>query len=66
MADKPDPPWHASCERAPQPLASGTPASPRRVTSEELFGDAFEIEIDHRGVLYRLRRTSLGKLILTK
>ncbi len=39
----------------------------RRVSSEQLFaGGAVELQIDHRGVLYRLKQTALGKLILTK
>ena len=41
--------------------AAGTP-----VDSALLFGGASELLIDHRGVLYRLKQTSLGKLILTK
>lgn len=39
---------------------------PTRYTSEVLFGDAVEVEIVHRQQVYRLRRTSQGKLILTK
>lgn len=35
-------------------------------TSQALFRGALEIHIQHDGVLYRLRKTSLGKLILTK
>ncbi len=39
----------------------------RRLTSEQLFaGGAVEVEIEHQQQVYRLRRTSLGKLILTK
>jgi hemin uptake protein HemP len=38
----------------------------RRVLSDELLGRDQEIEILHGQALYRLRRTSLGKLILTK
>lgn len=38
----------------------------RRVTSRDLLGDANELEIEHGGMLYRLRLTALGKLILTK
>ena len=34
--------------------------------SEQLFGRAQEVGIRHEGHLYRLRRTKLGKLILTK
>ncbi len=36
------------------------------IASDVLFAGATEIEIAHRGVLYRLRKTALGKLILTK
>ena len=32
----------------------------------QLFGRAHEVGIRHEGHLYRLRRTKLGKLILTK
>ena len=46
---------------APQPL---TPV--RAVPSEALFDGALELHIEHRGALYRLRQTALGKLILTK
>lgn len=38
----------------------------RRVSSEALLGNEREVEIEHSGQLYRLRLTSLGKLILTK
>jgi hemin uptake protein HemP len=57
----------------PHPNPSATAAAgiglpaPRRITSEELFaGGAVEIQIEHQQQLYRLRRTALGKLILTK
>lgn len=36
------------------------------LNSRDLFGIANELIIDHRGQHYRLRITSLGKLILTK
>lgn len=49
---------------APERIA-GNKAT-RRVPSFELFSDAQELEIEHNGALYRLRQTSLGKLILTK
>ncbi len=49
---------------ATPPVAS--PTSRRRLTSQALLGNDREIEIDHAGQLYRLRLTSLGKLILTK
>jgi hemin uptake protein HemP len=44
--------------------ATGTPLA--AVKSESLFKGAAELQIDHGGVMYRLRQTSLGKLILTK
>jgi hemin uptake protein HemP len=37
-----------------------------RVSSEQLFAGASVVEIEHQGVVYYLRKTSLGKLILTK
>ena len=55
---------------AVEPVNSGPggPAAPgaRRWRSAELFGPAQEIEIEHGQAIYRLRQTSLGKLILTK
>lgn len=38
----------------------------RTVTSEELLQGGTEVVIRHAGETYRLRRTSKGKLILTK
>jgi len=37
-----------------------------RFSTTWLFQSAKEIEIEHRGDVYRLRQTALGKLILTK
>jgi hemin uptake protein HemP len=37
-----------------------------RITSQQLFAGAHELEIMHQGAQYRLRQTALGKLILTK
>jgi hemin uptake protein HemP len=42
------------------------PTAPRRLDSNSLFAGAVEIEIEHQDQIYRLRKTSLGKLILTK
>jgi hemin uptake protein HemP len=58
----------------PSPPATPAPASPpptvrdevQRISSEVLLAGAQEVQIEHRGALYRLRQTSLGKLILTK
>jgi hemin uptake protein HemP len=51
-------------------LGSAACAQPRtsapRLSSDALFGSAHEIEIEHGGHLYRLRKTQLGKLIMTK
>ena len=53
--------------KTPGACPSGRSApSPAAVKSEALFEGASEVLIDHRGVMYRLRLTSLGKLILTK
>lgn len=38
----------------------------RSITSEQLFAEFPEVQIAHGDAVYRLRRTSLGKLILTK
>jgi hemin uptake protein HemP len=45
---------------------STAPAGPLLISSEQLFAGASEVQIRHRGALYRLKKTSLGKLILTK
>jgi hemin uptake protein HemP len=42
------------------------PPLPPLVRSEQLFGRGTELRIEHRGAIYRLRQTALGKLILTK
>jgi hemin uptake protein HemP len=42
------------------------PAQVRSITSEQLFADCPEVQIAHGDAVYRLRQTSLGKLILTK
>jgi hemin uptake protein HemP len=47
------------------PLSAVVPALPR-VSSRALLGRSRELEIEHAGALYRLRLTSLNKLILTK
>jgi hemin uptake protein HemP len=47
--------------------ATAAPSHPlRRIESVALLAGAREIEIEHRGELYRLRCTNKGKLILTK
>jgi hemin uptake protein HemP len=57
---------------APAPLVTTVPSTSRaavttvRIDSAQLFGAAVEVQIDHHGAIYRLKRTALGKLILTK
>ncbi len=46
-------------------LATDRTSMPR-LQSNDLLGAHQEIEIEHGTAVYRLRRTSLGKLILTK
>ena len=36
------------------------------LNSAELFADRIEVQIQHGDATYRLRKTALGKLILTK
>jgi hemin uptake protein HemP len=51
---------------APLPAPSAQAEPPRRLSSRELLAGSREIEIVHGSQCYRLRLTSLGKLILTK
>jgi hemin uptake protein HemP len=67
-ADPTPEPREAAAGDAPAtapPQAEGT-RRPARVSSAQLFQGATELQIEHRGALYRLRQTALGKLILTK
>ncbi len=48
------------------PVASTGGDAARTVASAALFRGASELRIDHGGVIYRLKLTALGKLILTK
>jgi hemin uptake protein HemP len=56
--------------REDRPSFESPPAQPapypRRISSHALLGSGREVEILHGTQLYRLRLTSLGKLILTK
>ena len=52
---------------AARPAAPAQPAAAARpISSDALFRGASELQITHRGSLYRLKQTALGKLILTK
>ncbi len=46
--------------------APARPANVRSISSQQLFADFSEVQITHGDTVYRLRQTSLGKLILTK
>jgi hemin uptake protein HemP len=48
------------------PSAANGPGSPPHWHSRQLFGPHAEVSIAHGDAVYRLRVTSLGKLILTK
>lgn len=54
--------------QARQPARATAPAAAtdRRIDSATLLGPGGELFIDHHQQVYRLRLTSLGKLILTK
>lgn len=48
------------------PVVKSAPGDIKVVSFEEIAGDQKEVLIDNHGDIYRLRRTRLGKLILTK
>lgn len=68
LAGRPtEPPLSTACGAAEQrPASAPASAAPRRWHSADLLGAHREIEIEHGQVIYRLRLTSLGKLLLTK
>jgi len=70
MANSIQPRVRPPCSPAAGVADLGTvPASARcraRLSTRALFGADNEIEIQHGEAIYRLRITSLGKLILTK
>ena len=53
-------------QAAPPPAPEPPPSRPSAVRFTDLAGSAAEVEIEHAGQLYRLRRTRAGKLLLTK
>jgi hemin uptake protein HemP len=59
----PDAPPAPATATVPAPAA---PAAVRCIDGEQLFAGAREVQIVHGGALYRLKRTALNKLILTK
>lgn len=53
--------------KPPSPAPPPAPAAqPPRWSSRVLLGGTQEAEIEHANIVYRLRLTALGKLILTK
>jgi len=63
------PPEDLTRPASARPVAEPRDAAPRPgepIASETLFAGAREVQILHRGSLYRLKQTALGKLILTK
>lgn len=60
-APRPTPIAHATIA-SPAPAAAACP----RWASQQLLGASPMAEIEHGGQIYRLRVTSLGKLIMTK
>lgn len=49
----------------PPPDVAQAAATPARIASETLLGEARQVVILHNGREYRLRQTQAGKLILT-
>jgi hemin uptake protein HemP len=62
-------PPHPLPDAPARSAAQGVPCRPdpaRRLRSIDLLQGADEVLIEHDGACYRLRRTALGRLILTK
>ena len=47
-----------------QPITDAVPLAD--LSTDDLFGEATELTIQHRGMVYTLRITRQGKLLLTK
>ena len=60
------PPENTTRPASARPAAAPRAAAGEPIASEALFAGAREVQILHRGSLYRLKQTALGKLILTK
>lgn len=65
LEQQPKPPLRSAEVRSPATEPARGPAIPL-LRSEDLFGRAREILIEHSGGYYRLRVTHSNKLILTK
>jgi len=69
IASSPDDLANHDADAFERSFVTGVPAraaNVRSITSEQLFGEFPEVQIAHGDAVYRLRQTSLGKLILTK
>ena len=64
MTAEPPPPSDPPVQ-IPPPAPVAAPVRPR-VRFGDLAGEAAEVEVEHAGQIYRLRRTRAGKLLLTK
>ena len=53
-------------ERPSHDSPGQAPAPSKVISSRELMADESEISIAHEDIVYRLRKTHTGKLILTK
>lgn len=64
----PPPPWKppAAAADVANTSVGQSPAGTTSVESDALLGSRGELKITHNGEIYSLRRTRLGKLILTK
>ena len=66
MTAEPPSPQPRNVPPPPPAAPAGPPAPPARVRFGDLAGPSAEVEIEHAGQIYRLRRTRAGKLLLTK
>jgi hemin uptake protein HemP len=66
MSPLPAPTPDKKQDPVPTSAAGHKDARRRHIFSSALFDGGRAVEIDHAGVMYTLRQTSKGKLILTK
>jgi hemin uptake protein HemP len=59
-------PWTAADARTPAAFPAAWPASTPTIASTDLLRGQRLVLIEHHGLVYQLRATSQGKLILTK
>lgn len=67
MPSKSPSPHDASDDVSKHPIKPDTASSSKpRISSQSLFQGASVLEVEHNGQIYRLQKTALNKLILTK